>query len=379
MGITRLANVTGLDCIGIPVVMSCRPNARSLSVSQGKGFDLDAARASALMEAVELFHAEHVLSSLRLGRVEELRYTHSLVDVTELPRRPGVALDLSRSILWIEGVELTSPDVLRVWVPYESVHVNYTSITLPSTECLARSSSGLSSGNHLLEAVAHGLYELIERDSVALFFMATEEERASRRVDLDSIDDPLCRQLIERYRSADVLVGVWETTADVRVPVFSATICDRDRASPRALYAASGHGCHPARNVALLRALTEAAQSRLTYISGARDDAFRATYRHAQRFDSIDFLRAELAKRGARSFSQAPSLEAPTLNDELQFAVDALAKAGFVRVIFVDLTRPDFGIPVVRVLTPGLEADLDQSSAVPGSRAFQRLERAFAS
>ncbi len=38
MGITRIANVTGLDCIGIPVVMVCRPNSRSLSVSQGKGW-----------------------------------------------------------------------------------------------------------------------------------------------------------------------------------------------------------------------------------------------------------------------------------------------------------------------------------------------------
>ncbi|TGV60738.1 hypothetical protein EN803_38435, partial [Mesorhizobium sp. M2D.F.Ca.ET.160.01.1.1] len=40
MGITRVANVTGLDRIGIPVVMVCRPNARSLAVSQGKGIDL---------------------------------------------------------------------------------------------------------------------------------------------------------------------------------------------------------------------------------------------------------------------------------------------------------------------------------------------------
>lgn len=60
MGITRIANVTGLDRIGIPVVMVTRPNSRSVSVSQGKGLDLDAAKASALMEAVEVWHAEQV-------------------------------------------------------------------------------------------------------------------------------------------------------------------------------------------------------------------------------------------------------------------------------------------------------------------------------
>ncbi|MHA1566275.1 MAG: hypothetical protein ACTSX7_13265, partial [Alphaproteobacteria bacterium] len=50
MGITRIANVTGLDTIGIPVVMVLRPNSRSVSVSQGKGFSLDDAKASGVME-----------------------------------------------------------------------------------------------------------------------------------------------------------------------------------------------------------------------------------------------------------------------------------------------------------------------------------------
>src|SRR4051812_30484027 len=60
MGITRLTNVTGLDSIGIPVVQAIRPNSRSLSVSQGKGVDLDAAKVSAMMEAIELWHAERI-------------------------------------------------------------------------------------------------------------------------------------------------------------------------------------------------------------------------------------------------------------------------------------------------------------------------------
>ena len=58
IGITRLGNVTGLDRIGIPVTVAIRPNSRSVSVSQGKGLGLSQALASALMEAIELFHAE---------------------------------------------------------------------------------------------------------------------------------------------------------------------------------------------------------------------------------------------------------------------------------------------------------------------------------
>ena len=60
MGITRLADVTGLDRIGVPVFQAIRPLSRSVSVSQGKGLDPDAARASALMEAVETWHAERI-------------------------------------------------------------------------------------------------------------------------------------------------------------------------------------------------------------------------------------------------------------------------------------------------------------------------------
>ena len=86
MGITRVANITGLDRIGVPVVMVCRPNSRSIAVSQGKGLDLAAAKASGLMEAVETFHAETITSSLKLGTYRELGRTHPLVDVAALPR-----------------------------------------------------------------------------------------------------------------------------------------------------------------------------------------------------------------------------------------------------------------------------------------------------
>ncbi len=60
IGITRLGNVTGLDRIGIPVTVAVRPNSRSFSVSQGKGLGLSQALASALMEAIELFHGENL-------------------------------------------------------------------------------------------------------------------------------------------------------------------------------------------------------------------------------------------------------------------------------------------------------------------------------
>ena len=85
-GITRVGVITGLDHIGLPVVTVYRPNARSLAVSQGKGLDLDAARASGVMEAIEAWHAESPSVPLLYASWVELIRHHRVVDVERLPR-----------------------------------------------------------------------------------------------------------------------------------------------------------------------------------------------------------------------------------------------------------------------------------------------------
>ena len=107
MGITRVANVTGLDSVGIPVVMVCRPNSRSVAVSQGKGIDLASARASGLMEASELYHAETITLPLRLASYEELRYQYNVVEIDELAREVRRShFQSNLRLLWCEGLDL---------------------------------------------------------------------------------------------------------------------------------------------------------------------------------------------------------------------------------------------------------------------------------
>ena len=60
IGVTRVANVTGLDYLGIPVAIAIRPDSQHLSVSQGKGSSILLAKVSALMESIELWHAENL-------------------------------------------------------------------------------------------------------------------------------------------------------------------------------------------------------------------------------------------------------------------------------------------------------------------------------
>ena len=92
MGITRVADITGLDVIGLPVVTVCRPNSRAVTVSLGKGLELAAAKASGVMESIEAFMAERITLPLVLGSVSDLRSSHPLVDVDLLPRTTDSAV-----------------------------------------------------------------------------------------------------------------------------------------------------------------------------------------------------------------------------------------------------------------------------------------------
>ncbi|RKH21375.1 hypothetical protein D7X74_01460 [Corallococcus sp. CA047B] len=372
LGITRVANVTGLDVIGIPVVMVIRPNARSLSVSQGKGGEPAAAQASGLMEAIELYHAEHITLPLKLATFNELRFTHRMVDI---PALPGVSVSQFHGhfrTLWIEARSLF--DEGSTWVPYELVHMDYT-LPLPSgSGSFLMSSSGLASGNHPLEAVNHALCELIERDATTLFRLSGEAVQRTRRVDPATVDDPGCQALLEQYARARVEVGIWEITSDVGVAAFCCTIVDLDPEPLRPIGPMGGMGCHPCRTVALSRALTEAAQSRLTVITGARDDV-----RHLGPQGSEEEVEAARRMRdmlvavpGTHRFQDVPDFQGGTLEEDHAFLLGRLRAAELKEALVVDLTQPYFGIPVVRVLVPGLEPLNDIPGYVPGARARRR-------
>lgn len=374
LGITRVADVTGLDSIGIPVVMVCRPNARSVSVAQGKGLDLDAARASGLMESIEHWHAEHVVRPLQFATAAELSTRHRLVDTAGLPRLSISSFHAHRKLLWIEGEDLA--DGGARWLPFEVVHADYTLPLPPGSGCFLTTSTGLASGNHRLEAVLHGLYEAIERDAAALWYAAAPERRQATRLDLATIDDAACVDLLARFVRAGIAVAVWDATSEIGVPVFIAKIVDREPNPYRPLYVSGGQGCHRSRAIALSRALTEAAQSRLTAICGARDDIDRTAYDQLRAPHQIAAALAEVGQAEApmgtlRSFTAAPDSFSARFEDDLAAVLAALRTAGLAQVVVVDLTRPELAVPVVRVIVPGLESMWDAPGYAPGARALR--------
>jgi ribosomal protein S12 methylthiotransferase accessory factor len=122
--------------------------------------------------------------------------------------------------------------------------------------------------------------------------------------------------------------------------------------------------------IALTRALTEAAQSRLTYIAGIRDDLLPSEYEEPPTAEIVDALLDALRQEcEPHLFREVPSFTADDLRRDLDWELDRLCAAGISRVVAVDLTRPEFEIPVVRVVIPGLEGDIRHPHYVAGQRA----------
>jgi YcaO-like protein with predicted kinase domain len=164
-------------------------------------------------------------------------------------------------------------------------------------------------------------------------------------------------------------VRIWDITTDVGVASFVCLVIgnDGDDADPE-----FGSGCHPVRHIALLRALTEAGQARNTYIAGARDDYSPHLYSAAARNRRRALCQRLLASsEPQRVFAHVPSFESPSIEGDVQWLLGRLRAAGIDQVVAVDLTREAIGVPVARVIVPGLEGAMgdEEGDYAPGPRA----------
>ncbi len=366
-GITRIANVTGLDRVGLPVVIAMRPNARSIAVSQGKGFTLDQAKASATMEAIEIWHAENFDKPVFFASFADLSRAHRFVDLDRLPAVPGGAPSHTERLHWVTAVDLIGGQ--EVLVPLEMVHADYTHPLPPDAGRFAASTNGLASGNHRLEAICHGVCEVIERDALAVWHHLPPDRQRKTRLALDTVEDARARDALGMFAGAGLDCLVWDVTSDIGV---ASVLCVVREPGGTPGHVGLGSGTHTDRGVALLRALTEAAQTRLNYISGAREDLSIAEFTEGERARKSEAFAGLLeAQAQPRSFGEIAHLASEDLETDLECLKDRLQRAGTDEIAVVDLTRPEFGIPVVRVIIPGLEAPHDDESYVAGPRALR--------
>lgn len=370
LGITRLANVTGLDRVGIPVAQAVRPNARSLAVSQGTGIDDVAAKVSALMHSLALFHAEDPQIDLRIGTLFDMATREHTVDLDRVPRAFRDPYPQLRS-LWTRGVELFSAK--PIWVPFGLVTMDLTMPLLEGSEVYPPSSNGLAAGNALSEAMLHALCQLIERDAYTLFFLRSREARRALRIDPSSVRDPICSRLLAALLAANLRVELWNITSDIGVPTFLCALLENEHVASRYVGLAFGSGTHLDPGIALSRALTEAARTRLTRITGSCDSVLPETDASLQSAAAREaHLRYFDSEVGTYPHREQPVFDGTTFEDDIRFVLERLRSSGIEQVAAVDLSRAGWPVSVVRAIVPGLEALLDAPSYRPGVRA-QRI------
>ncbi|MGW1411753.1 YcaO-like family protein [Streptomyces sp. NPDC002403] len=339
-GITRLGDVTGLDSLGIPVVMAVRPTAATLSVSQGKGVDLVSAQVSAAMEAIELWHAENAVPTASVAGVpaESLGLPYRLADVES----SGEAIGTEATPLdWIAASGLVSG--AETLVPHDLVEMNWAAHAWQPPLVVA-TSNGLASGNTVAESAVHALYEVIERDAASALALTPASERTYVRP--ESIADVLCQELIARLRAGDAWIELVMAPSRLGVPCFVCYLW-----SPDYIGVSTGSGAHSDPTVALARALTEAAQSRLTSIVGTRDDIRPEVFRpHMGRVDS-PATKSELADWNVLVPEATPIFG--TFEAEMAYLAQKTEEVSGMEPLLVDLSTSDM-FAVTKVLCPGM-------------------------
>lgn len=363
-GITRLSRLTGLDCIGIPVWNAVSPNSKSLVINQGKGItDIDA-KVSAAMEALERAVACAPRVPTRVATISDL-----LAEGNKALSLPGLIAsgqpDLAddEPIRWVLGRNLDGG--APTWVPLEAALLDR---TLENCRYW-QSSDGLASGNTETEAVLHGLLERIERDAEVLWRLTPLASRLRGCVLPEALGDPVLAAMAAKIAAADLELRLFDITSDVGIPCFTAVLAGRDILTAKAPlfhHVTVGHGAHPSAVRAAIRAVTEAAQSRLTYISGARDDVYPETFVRPlpqQTQKLFEAVPQEPTRVHAKEEGRGPDAL-------LSFVLQRLRDAGIGPVVSVPLLGDGLPFAVVKVFVPELENPEGERKRRFGTRAL---------
>ncbi|MEU9710109.1 YcaO-like family protein [Streptomyces sp. NPDC047967] len=366
-GVTRVADATGLDSLGVPVAMAVRPAARTLPVSPGAGSSPLLARISAVMESVELWHAEYAcpVPGITGTPAGELGLPY---DVRDLRQRAGSLLSERTPLDWVAAADAVSG--AATWVPRPYVTIDHQVSDGWQPPLLHSSPHGLAGGNSYGEAVTHALYELIERDCTApadpaattagrhcTASAAPAAASPGRRVDPSTVDDPVCRAALGRITGAGAWTGITEVPNRWGLPCFVADIRSEDFPGP-----AVGSGVHSSPAVALSRAVSGAVQSRLTAITGVRDDP--AVPPSTPGSPGADRVPVQGAEHVPWREVAGPSREFAEDTEEMRWLAGRVRELTGRPPVVVDLST-ESAFSVVKVVATGLaDGDVTRHAAV---------------
>jgi bacteriocin biosynthesis cyclodehydratase domain-containing protein len=338
------------------------------SLAAGKGKTDTQARASAICEAIERY------SGLYGG--EEPRITSTLAELGDRAIAPNeiqryserqyenrVAwnaaqrstfqivcdpLPADEAIEWSPVWSLTQER--RRYVPTASLYYHYPS--KPGKLFAWACSNGNAAGSSLEDAILQGFLELVERDSVALWWYNRVQRPA---YDLDSFGDPWFDEFREVYAGLNREVWVLDITADLGIPAAAAISRRTDKPAEDILI---GLGAHLDPRIAVQRALSEVNQFLPAVLNVSPDgsgyafpDPVQQEWWRGARLADHPYLAP--AAGPATVAGRHRDLSGGDLRDDVD-TVRRLVEARGMQMLVLDQTRPDIELPVVKVIVPGL-------------------------
>ncbi|MBE6491379.1 MAG: YcaO-related McrA-glycine thioamidation protein [Methanobrevibacter sp.] len=353
-GITRIADITDLDRIGIPIYTAIRPTAEdgAVSIYGGKGITKDHAKASAMMEGFERYSAERQdIDETIIASLSEIEEFGEYIDPKSLnlPKEFEKKDISDLSLEWSKSIDLISNR--EYYIPTNAIYHPY--ISKDDSQSLFKSNTnGLASGNILEEAILHGIFEVIERDAWSIFEL-THKNYA--QIDISSIENEIIIDIIEKFESEGIKIKLMDFTADIKIPTIAASADDTITKDAGLL--TLGMGTHLDPEVAILRALTEVAQSRATQINGAREDTVRADfareagYERMKRINKFYFRDEEEQIK----LSDIENKSTSSITRDIEIVKDELVSNDIQKILYSNLTRPELDVSVVRVVIPEME------------------------
>ncbi|NEP48621.1 MAG: TOMM precursor leader peptide-binding protein, partial [Moorea sp. SIO3C2] len=257
--------------------------------------------------------------------------------------------DEQREIEWTPIWSLT--DKTFKYLPTAYCYYGYPKPSKP--DCWA-DSNGTAAGNTKEEAILQGFMELVERDSVALWWYNRLKRPA---VDLESFNQPYFTALKEYYHSLNRELWVLDLTSDLGIPAFAALSRRIDQPVEDIIFA---FGAHFDPKIGIMRSLTELNQMLPAVISIAPDGSTNYNYSDelatewwgmATRENQPYLVPDE--NTTPKRYTDYHQLSSDDLRDDVQTCVDIAAKQG-METLVLDQTRPDIGLNVVKVIVPGL-------------------------
>jgi len=349
-GMEPLEDITGQDNIGIPVFSISRKDKVQGAVSNynGKGPTPEQAMASAVMEAMERYSAEQrdedEVVYGKLSDAMDVGFTLDPKDLILSMRYLSYVNDME--IAWVQGFEMLRGE--PIWVPANSVFHPY----FPNGDMLIHRyhTNGIAAGNTMEEAILHALLELVERDAWSI-----AEAFNTAKADIIVKEGSLCHRLIKRFEDSGVKIHLKDLTSDLGIPTVGAASDDTMSKDPALL--SVGVGTHLNPEIAAVRALTEVAQSRTTHKHGVKCNAKLVKINNEMGYDKVKEVNRmwySPAKNSVK-LEEMERLDTKYVLDDIEVVLQRLVDNKFDKVIAVDLTRPETGIPVVRMIVPGLE------------------------